>query len=60
MRMGKLQAKVGAALMLQHYTFELETEALNKEIEFDPKAVLIAPKDIIKLRIKRRPANKFP
>lgn len=46
--------------MLQHYTFELETEALNKEIEFDPKAVLIAPKDIIKLRIKRRPANKFP
>lgn len=59
LRLGKLQTKVGLAVMLQHHTFELESEAANKEIKFTPKAVLIAPTDAIKLRIKRRPVNKF-
>lgn len=53
--MGKLQMKVGLMAMLQHYSYELESGAsANKELEFDPKAFLLAPTEIIKLQIKRR------
>lgn len=54
MRMGRLQTKVGLMVMLQHYSYALESGVANKEIEFDPKAFILAPKEIIKLRIKRR------
>lgn len=54
MRMGRLQTKVGLMVMLQHHSYALELGAANKELEFDPKAFILVPKEAIKLRIKRR------
>ncbi|XP_031625354.1 probable cytochrome P450 6d5 [Contarinia nasturtii] len=55
MRMGKMQTKVGLVLMLQKFRFDLlENKQKYKELDFDPKSILLAPKSGIYLRIFKR------
>lgn len=54
MTLAKLEAKTGAILMLQKYRFELSDMLKRHELKFDPKMVLLAPRNDIPLRVLRR------
>lgn len=51
MRMGKMQTKVALVLMLRKFRYELEPKLMNRDMIFDPKLFLLAPKDPVKLQI---------
>lgn len=53
LRLGKLQTKVGLAIMLQKYTFGL-SENSKDELVMSPKSFLLAPVNGINLRVSRR------
>lgn len=50
-RMGKMQIKVTLLLMLLKHKYELKSK---REMEFDPKHFLLAPKYPVKMRIIKR------
>lgn len=55
LRLGKLQVKVGLLMMLQHFRYEVLNEVdRTREIEFEPRSFLLAPRGGIKLRVLRR------
>lgn len=54
MRLGKMQTKVGLVMMLQKYKFELDDHLKNHDLEFDPKAFLLAPLGKIQLHTIKR------
>lgn len=49
--LGKLETKVGIVLFLRNYKYELISKA---DVEFEPKAFLLGPKDRIELRVIKR------
>lgn len=51
MRFGKMQTKVGILLMLLNYKYELKS---TRDMEFDPKIFMLAPKDPVHLRVLKR------
>lgn len=54
MRMGKMQTKVGMALMLQKFRYELGPTLQNQKMDFDPKVFLLAPRVGVNLRVFHR------
>lgn len=54
MRLGKMQTKVGIVTMLQKYRFELSAAMKDHEMPLDPKSFLIAPRDLIQLKVFKR------
>lgn len=54
MRLGKMQAKVGLVLMLQHFKYELHESHMNSDIEFEPRHFLLQPRSDIFLHISKR------
>ncbi|KAG5682993.1 hypothetical protein PVAND_012305 [Polypedilum vanderplanki] len=54
-RMGKLQAKLGLAVLLRQYNFEFNDKNLyNGEIEFDPKQLSMSMKKNLELKVSAR------
>ncbi|KAL7027301.1 hypothetical protein ACKWTF_005400 [Chironomus riparius] len=50
-RMGKLQTKLGLAMILSKFSFELADKSLmHGELEYDTKNTILAPKDSIMLK----------
>lgn len=43
LRLGKMQTKVGLALMLQKFRFELADEHIGKELIYSPSSIISAP-----------------
>lgn len=54
LRMGKMQTKTGLILMLQNHRYEVLPEDDDKEIEIDPRAFLLAPKNDMHLLVRPR------
>jgi len=55
MRMGKLTTKLGLALMLAKFNFELNDKSFeNKELEFHPSSFVLAPVTNFDFRITSR------
>lgn len=55
MRMGRMLAKIGLILMLQHYRFEIaDSQYHTKELTFSPAALALAPTEGIQLKIRPR------
>lgn len=53
-RMGKLQTKIGLAVLLSKFRFELvDRNEMHKELEFIPTLFLLAPKTETMLRAYR-------
>lgn len=53
--MGKLQTKLGIALILSKFSFELAEKSLEKnELDYDSKTFILCPKYNIMLRAKVR------
>lgn len=53
--MGKLQTKLGLAAILKKFSFELVDKTwLNKEISFDPRLIVIAPRDNVMIKVTKR------
>jgi cytochrome P450 family 6 len=54
-RLGKLQAKLGLALILQKFSFELQDKTLAYgELEFDPKSFVLMPLKTILMKSTKR------
>ncbi|CAG9801981.1 unnamed protein product [Chironomus riparius] len=54
-RMGKLQTKLGLAMMLSKFSFELvDKSLLTKEFEVHPNQFILTPKDNIMMKVKVR------
>ncbi|XP_070492972.1 uncharacterized protein [Chironomus tepperi] len=54
-RMGKLQTKLGLAMILSKYSFELTDKSLmDKEIEFETRSLIMVPKENIMLKVRAR------
>ena len=54
MRLGKMQTKVGLALMLQKYKYELGDQHIGKELDINPAVFISAPSTGIELKISPR------
>lgn len=53
--MGKLQAKLGLAMMLSKFTFELvDKNLIHNEFEVDPKMFVMTPKESIIMKARAR------
>lgn len=53
-KIGKLQTKVGAIMMLQKFRYELSDPVKQHEIRFNTKNFLLGPSEDIQLRIFKR------
>lgn len=53
-RMAKIQTKICLIIMLRKFRYAFETKLMNCDMVFDPKSVLLTPKDPIKLQIFKR------
>ncbi|XP_031640195.1 probable cytochrome P450 6d5 [Contarinia nasturtii] len=55
MRLGKMQTKVGLVMMLQQFRYDLENELeRTREMEFEPRSNLLAPRGGIRLYVFKR------
>lgn len=53
--MGKLQTKLGLAMILSKFSFELADQNwLTREVTFDPRLIVIAPRENVMIKIKKR------
>jgi hypothetical protein len=53
--MGKLQTKLGLAMILSKYSFELADKSLmNNEIVFEERQFILSPKENIMLKVRPR------
>lgn len=59
LRLGKLIAKVGLATILAKYNFELGPQHVNKELEFNRRAFLLAAESGIDLKVTHRQSLYF-
>lgn len=53
MRLGKMQAKVGLILMLKTFRYELVDTLKGRDMKFEVKGTLLAPRDKIELKIHK-------
>lgn len=54
MRLGKMQTKVGLAIMLHKHTYELGEGMNRKELKLTPKCFILTPAEGIRLNVSRR------
>lgn len=54
MRLGKINAIVGLASLLQKFHFDLDERHIGKEIRFSPSTITLVPIDGIHLRVRPR------
>ena len=56
--MGKLQTKLGLAMILSKYSFELADKRLmDHEIEFEKRQLILGPEENIMLKVRARDLN---
>lgn len=54
-RMGKLQTKLGMAIILSKFSFEFVDQIWQKrEVTFDPRLIVIAPRENVMIKIRKR------
>lgn len=53
-KLGKMQTKVGLALMLHKHKFHLEDRLMNRELTFSPKTFFMSPLEELKLHVSKR------
>ncbi|XP_055317038.1 probable cytochrome P450 6d5 [Sitodiplosis mosellana] len=59
MRLGKVLSKLGVCLLLHKFEFELGTQHMNAELEFEAKSIVKAPISGIHLKCKKKPYNSL-
>lgn len=52
-KMGKMQVKVGLAMMLQSFKYDLKDDSKNCELEFAPANLLLSPNAEILLHVSK-------
>lgn len=57
MRMGRMESKIGLAMLLQEHNYNLGDDLIDRDLEISPGTFVLAPKGLIQLKISTRNKN---